>query len=1289
MILRSLLALVITALLRLLPVALLSPWLVQAEDQAPRISSNRFAHPLNNVFYFDDSDILLALNPNDGAILRSTNAGETWDVVDGIGGRDQVSNLLPHPSDSDRAYVIGNQHVNWLTSDRGETWRQFERDIRPSLGRPALAFHGRDSKKVIFQGQTCDSIWDCKDKAYYTDDDFESLTPLTEGNRDCMWAVGTPEFGLGIETEVDNRIFCLMPGALSLWTTENRLVVSNDYFFTQEEAMLAGARSVRGIVSMGQVKQYLVVAAKAEGTDELALYVSRDGNQWGRAKFGDHKVFEEAYTVLESTNYSMQVDVKSKGDMGTMFTSNSDGVAFTKNIEHTNRGPLGFVDFEKITGIQGIVLVNTVDNWNDNGENLAPKQVISHISFDDGHTFHDLKLGSERLHLHSVTKRTNVGKVFSSPAPGIVMGVGNTGTALGEYATGNLFVSDDAGLSWKMALSGPQLYEFGDQGALIVAVKNDGETDRMQYSSNHGKDWVPVDLGIKLEPEILMTLPDSTSLKFLLLGVQGLERVVIAIDFEELHKRKCSDDDFERWTARKDENGEPSCLMGHKQFYRRRKADADCFVAEEFKDPQPQTERCKCIKQDFECDVGYLLDEDRSGCKPIKPLQPPSGACGSLKDTFQTPSGFRLIPGNDCEREGGMDLEKDVERPCSQTASPPTVGITHEQTLFDAPQVREWHYLERTDTSQGDDETVVLLTSDGKVYLTKDHGKRWEEILQDKRISQIYPHPYYNDAVYFLTQGKDVYYSLERGDNRQQLQAPVEPVRLDSDFPALQFHPKLKDSLIWTGVRSDGADGCGDSYYTTNRHDWTHLLRATRNCEFIPQAGGKSREKDRNLIFCEQHEKENPANALQLVSSSNWFEQSKSHFKDILHFATKSEFIIVASKTGEQQLLNLDASVDGETFASAKFPANFEVHYQQAYTVLDSSTHAIFVHVTVNDRPEQQYGTVLKSNSNGTFYTLAINNVNRDGAGYADFEKMQGLEGVAMVNVVDNVDEVQVEGAAKKLKSKITHNDGADWTLINPPTEDDEGKALGCSSKIADDSCSLHLHSYTERFDKSATFSSPSAVGLMLAVGNVGSHLEPKEADSTYIFITRDGGITWSAVRKGAFLWEYGDQGSIIMICERLKPTQVVHYTLDEGQTWQTYRFSDTDVEVVEITTTPSDNSRNFLLWAKPHDRDQVMTINVDFSGLPQRQRACVLQEMAPEDDDYYLWEPEHPLQDDRCLFGHVAQYHRKRPEKECFNGVGTEGVHHIARHCACTRQDFEWWVLLCSASCVSRRGNC
>lgn len=1093
----------------------------------------------------------------------------------------------------------------------------------------------------------------------------------------CDFAQSSDLFTTGYDFADEDRVLCIVKGRYSPWPKDYRLVTSDNYFLDETEPELDSGRTVQGLVNMATVKKFLVVAVKAEGTDEMALYVTNNTETWHRAEFpSDHRLEQDAYTILESTNYSIQVDVmttRPSSAMGVLFTSNSNGTYFTRNIEHTNRNRYGFVDFEKVQGIQGIVLVNVVDNWEEVEKAGNVKKVKTKISFDDGRTFQSLKVDKEDLHLHSVSDSRNAGRVFSSPAPGIVMGVGNTGDYLKPYDKGDLYVSDDAGVTWWKARDGPHKYEFGDQGSVLIAVLDGEPTSQVLYSINHGHDWETADLQEEIKATVVTTSPDSTSLKFILAGTKakghGSQQVIFSIDFDGLHERKCKSNDFKRWWARLDEDGKPDCLMGHKQYYRRRKSDADCFIAEEFNDPQPGYETCPCTDEDFECDYNFVREGD--DCVPAGPILVPDGECKDPEGVFMGSSGYRLIPGNDCKREGGSRKDELLERKCQDSVKPPASGkLSHKPTDLGAGKFLEYHYLERTETSRGDDETIIMRTNHG-LYITHDHGKNWEELLKGENIIAVIPHSYFRDVIFFITNDKTVFYSTNRGKKIHHFKAPARPH--EENLPVLGFHPNKKDWLIWTGAKDchgPKSDCHLVAYLSKDRGgSWSTLRRYVRKCQFITEEGRGKDKNSENLIYCEQYDKENTDGPLQLVASYDFFEEEPTvHFKDIVDFATMSEFIIVAARAKDQHYLRAATSVDGKTFADALFPRGFDVP-EEAYTVLDSSTHAVFLHVTVGSKKGHEYGTLLKSNSNGTSYVLILNGVNRNTEGYADFEKLKGLEGVSVVNVVDNIDATD-KGEEKKLKTMMTHNDGAEWLLLAPPEKDAEGKEYECRGSSLKE-CSLHLHAYTERKNPTHTYSSPSAVGLMMGTGNVGEYLRSKTDADT--FISRDGGITWKAVKKGSYFWKYGDQGSIIVILEDSKPTDKLYYSLDEGEKWMEYQFSDKKMHISDISTVPSDNSRNFLLWGSLQDEpNRISTVNVDFSGL--RDRECRLDETKPEEGDYYLWTPKHPAQDNDCLFGHVAQYHRKRPDAECFNGRRIPQLHSIAENCTCTRQDFEWY---------------
>jgi Sortilin, neurotensin receptor 3,/Sortilin, neurotensin receptor 3, C-terminal len=142
------------------------------------------------------------------------------------------------------------------------------------------------------------------------------------------------------------------------------------------------------------------------------------------------------------------------------------------------------------------------------------------------------------------------------------MGVGDTGDHLKPYEQCDFYVSMDAGLTWTKARDGPHKYEFGDQGGILVAIKDEEKANKIWYSFNYGKSWNDFDLGMEIAPAFLTTLPDSTSERFVLLGKKSNgEFVLFSLEFDGMRSRKCNLDkkgdggDFEKWYARYDEDG--------------------------------------------------------------------------------------------------------------------------------------------------------------------------------------------------------------------------------------------------------------------------------------------------------------------------------------------------------------------------------------------------------------------------------------------------------------------------------------------------------------------------------------------------------------------------------------------------------------------------------------------------------------------------------------------------------------------------------------------------------------
>lgn len=119
----------------------------------PNISQKKFPAPPINLFYFDDSETVMMLDPEHLTIWRSEDAGEEWKKVEEIPGN--VGYIIPNPHDSSVAIAVGTARKHWITYNRGKDWRSFTTS-EPATGdytKEPFSFHGNDNKRILFHSQ--------------------------------------------------------------------------------------------------------------------------------------------------------------------------------------------------------------------------------------------------------------------------------------------------------------------------------------------------------------------------------------------------------------------------------------------------------------------------------------------------------------------------------------------------------------------------------------------------------------------------------------------------------------------------------------------------------------------------------------------------------------------------------------------------------------------------------------------------------------------------------------------------------------------------------------------------------------------------------------------------------------------------------------------------------------------------------------------------------------------------------------------------------------------------------
>lgn len=149
-------------------------------------------------------------------------------------------------------------------------------------------------------------------------------------------------------------------------------------------------------------------------------------------------------------------------------------------------------------------------------------------------------------------------------------------------------------------------------------------------------------------------------------------------------------------------------------------------------------------------------------------------------------------------------------------------------------------------------------------------------------------------------------------------------------------------------------------------------------------------------------------------------------------------FWVVARKSSSD--LDMYISTDGLKFYNTVFPLGVGIK-EDAYTVLESSQTSLMVDISTSKKYGRELGMLYRSDSSGRYFVLSLENTNKNFAGIVDYERVQGVEGIVLANIVSNPTVLDGDyPEAKKVESRISFNDGSTWKLLTPPKSDVDGK---------------------------------------------------------------------------------------------------------------------------------------------------------------------------------------------------------------------------------------------------------
>lgn len=433
---------------------------------------------------------------------------------------------------------------------------------------------------------------------------------------------------------------------------------------------------------------------------------------------------------------------------------------------------------------------------------------------------------------------------------------------------------------------------------------------------------------------------------------------------------------------------------------------------------------------------------------------------------------------------------------------------------------------------------------------------------------------------------------------------------------------------------------------------------------------------------------------IDFVYSDDFFKTKKVGSHKGNKFLITQNYLFVAQVVDqeEQEVMLLIADSNKKDYIFDTISLSSNVFQEHSYTFLDTSEQTVFLHIN-HFGDNSKFGHIYISDQNGLHYSLSLPNNVRSYDHQCDFEKLNGLEGIYIANVIDkdimkqDQEEIQREEVEDEermdekphkkstedhedvhrnyIMTYISYNKGGNWEPIRAPDRDMNGKLYDC-----EEDCFLNLHGVSG--DYPPFYSVDSAAGIILANGNVGKYLShDSEEISTYL--SRDGGNTWTEVRKGSHIYEIGDHGGLLVIADDQHPTDSVQYSWDEGLTWQDLRISNDRIMIKNIIIEPSSTSMHFVVYGETltkKGKKNGIVVGLNFSSLHEPQ--CRLpDEPDSQNSDYEKWSPSDGRMGHPCLLGHKTIYVRRKREAECYNGASFERKS-VVDNCSCTENDYE-----------------
>ncbi|KAL2102436.1 hypothetical protein ACEWY4_001604 [Coilia grayii] len=427
-------------------------------------------------------------------------------------------------------------------------------------------------------------------------------------------------------------------------------------------------------------------------------YVSYKREPFARIKLPKYSLPKDMHIIsTDKGQVFAAVQEWNQNDTYNIYISDPQGIHFTLALENVraSRGLGGnsMIDLYEVAGIKGMLIAN----------HKLENQVKTYITYNKGRDWRLLQAPTTDLEgnsIHCVLPFCSLhlqlqmsenpylsGSIITkSSAPGVIVATGNIGSEL-SYNNVGMFISSDAGNSWRQIFEEEHNVWFLDKGGALLAVKQPTVPTRHLWVSlralhpiglslyavctigvsfDEGRQWdrhsfsmVPLFVdGVLVEPGI-----DNQIMTFFGHFSHRSEWQLIKIDYKSLFSKRCTDGDYQTWHLHN--QGEP-CVMGQKQIYMKRRPASSCMLGPGYSRVL-SSEPCICRAHDFECDYGYERSGD-GNCSPSFWYNPAtvSRSCRHGQNYLST-TGYRKVAANNCTK-GVNDMYTARRQKCPNRA---------------------------------------------------------------------------------------------------------------------------------------------------------------------------------------------------------------------------------------------------------------------------------------------------------------------------------------------------------------------------------------------------------------------------------------------------------------------------------------------------------------------------------------------------------------------------------------------------------------------------------------------